>query len=777
MSVDETRYNILSVAKVYLGYKEGYNNDNMFGDWYGMPRQPWCAMFASYCMDKAGVSQEIVKKFASCTAGWNWFSERGLTTRLSGFVPSKGDLIFFDWNPEKGDGIDHVGIVDRVENGRVYTVEGNHNDKVDQFDYPINSNQIWGYATPAFTGNEKIKNSALTNTDNVIEDSVITYPVIARGSSGEYVKKAQDLLILRGYLLSAYGADGIFGAETEAVVKNFQSCNNLIVDGIVGPQTWKKLYGVAVSSPSSYPGSVIGMGARGENVVKIQNELIRRGYNVPGGADGQFGSGCRAAVIQFQTDRNLDADGIVGKATWDALFPESSSTSSTYPGYVLDMGARGENVVAVQERLMSLGYDVPGGADGQFGSGLKNAIRQFQTDRGLEVDGSVGKNTWDALFPQSTTVSNYYPGQLISYGMSNYSVTLIQNRLSDLGYSVGAIDGIFGDDTRNAVILFQTNNNLTADGIVGELTWNKLFGNSSSNTGSGTINLATENQMTLDLLERLYSYAGEYKPKYDVSDKNRLVLQYLRGGTYNGKMWTMLAYEIDPNWINFVNSKEDINLENYYIYMSDSKKITLPHLAVSTEVQIAQLYNLIYNSEVYFNEDTIPIVNDLTSWSGDLLQFANIFSKSENKDDSPANYLGKKSEESGQSYGFGYEDLYQDLDAFSLYLPLIAKPIHDVFREYYVTKVNEGANRRFSNFILSRIVNDKLPDDISILDGNRAKLKGLSYQYLDKGFGETLPSEVALLFSIYKNYSYAEKYKESVSEAFTSLVISKAYLE
>ncbi len=160
-----------------------------------------------------------------------------------------------------------------------------------------------------------------------------------------------------------------------------------------------------------------------------------------------------------------------------------------------------------------------------------------------------------------------------------------------------------------------------------------------------------------------------------------------------------------------------------------------------------------------------------------FLKIKSIFSKSENKDDSLANYLGKKSEESGQSYGFSYEDLYQDIDAFSLYLPLIAKPIHDVFREYYVTKVNEGANRRFSNFILSRIVNDKLPDDISILDGNRAKLKGLSYQYLDKGFGETLHSEVALLFSIYKNYSYAEKYKESVSEAFTSLVISKAYLE
>lgn len=65
--------------------------------------------------------------------------------------------------------------------------------------------------------------------------------------------------------------------------------------------------------PSSYPGAVIGMGARGENVVKIQNELIRRGYDVPGGADGQYGSGCKSAVIKFQNDNGLTADGIVGK--------------------------------------------------------------------------------------------------------------------------------------------------------------------------------------------------------------------------------------------------------------------------------------------------------------------------------------------------------------------------------------------------------------------------------------------------------------------------------
>lgn len=119
MSVEETRKTVLSVAKLYLGYHEGYNNDTIFGNWYGMPNQPWCAMFVSFCMYKAGVSQETVKKFASCTAGWNWFANRG-ETRDKNYVPQKGDIIFFDWDPEAGNGMDHVGLLDRVEDNKVY---------------------------------------------------------------------------------------------------------------------------------------------------------------------------------------------------------------------------------------------------------------------------------------------------------------------------------------------------------------------------------------------------------------------------------------------------------------------------------------------------------------------------------------------------------------------------------------------------------------------------------------------------------------------------------
>ena len=158
MSIEDTRNTILNIAKSYIGYKEESNNSNIFGDWYGMSNQPWCAMFVSYCMSKAGVSQDVVKKFASCTIGWNWFAARG-ETRDKNFIPQRGDIIFFDWNPEAGNGMEHVGLVDRVENNKIYTIEGNRNNQVGEFDYQVGNNSIYGFAVPSFTGNEVKSNS------------------------------------------------------------------------------------------------------------------------------------------------------------------------------------------------------------------------------------------------------------------------------------------------------------------------------------------------------------------------------------------------------------------------------------------------------------------------------------------------------------------------------------------------------------------------------------------------------------------------------------------
>lgn len=483
MSVEGTRERIVLIGNCYLGYREGRNNDNIFGDWYGIPNQPWCAMFVSYCMNKAGVLPNVVKKFASCSIGWNWFRSKG-QTRNRGYIPQKGDIIFFDWEPEKGDGIDHVGIVNNVNGEYIYTLEGNHDDQVNIYKYHINDARIYGYAVPDYTGEEIIENNP--------SESYTNKPLVYKGKTGETVKYIQNKLINKGYFLGRTGADGIFGFQTEKAVRQFQIDSNLSADGIIGPLTWEKLEDPTIVISSSYPGNIIGMGARGDNVLKIQRELIRRGYNVPGGADGQYGSGCRETVKKFQGDNGLEIDGVVGKRTWDTLFP-TLGIELPYPGKIITMGSRGENVIRIQKRLIRLGYNVPGGADGQYGSGCREMIKKFQGDNGLEIDGDVGENTWNTLFPlQNQKENSEWPRYYIAKGMSDGNVSIIQTRLSNLGYSIGPIDGIFGENTEEAIKNFQETNHLDVDGIVGRDTWNALFNYKEENKSKNDVRIREE---------------------------------------------------------------------------------------------------------------------------------------------------------------------------------------------------------------------------------------------------------------------------------------------
>ena len=483
MSVEGTRERIVLIGNCYLGYREGRNNDNIFGDWYGIPNQPWCAMFVSYCMNKAGVLPNVVKKFASCSIGWNWFKSKG-QTRNRGYIPQKGDIIFFDLDPEKGNGIDHVGIVNNVNEEYIYALEGNHDDQVNIYKYHINDARIYGYAVPDYTGEEIIENNP--------SESYTNKPLVYKGKTGETVKYIQNKLINKGYFLGRTGADGIFGFQTEKAVRQFQIDSNLSADGIIGPLTWEKLEDPTIVISSSYPGNIIGMGARGDNVLKIQRELIRRGYNVPGGADGQYGSGCRETVKKFQGDNGLEIDGVVGKRTWDTLFP-TLGIELPYPGKIITMGSRGENVIRIQKRLIRLGYNVPGGADGQYGSGCREMIKKFQGDNGLEIDGDVGENTWNTLFPlQNQKENSEWPRYYIAKGMSDGNVSIIQTRLSNLGYSIGPIDGIFGENTEEAIKNFQETNHLDVDGIVGRDTWNALFNYKEENKSKNDVRIREE---------------------------------------------------------------------------------------------------------------------------------------------------------------------------------------------------------------------------------------------------------------------------------------------
>ena len=136
---------IVSVALSQVGNVGG----EPYWSWYGFSsRVEWCACFVSWAANECGyIDAGIIPKFAGCIQGSNWFKERGLWQDGS-FTPSAGQIIFFDW---EGDGLtDHVGIVERVENGTVYTVEGNSGDECRQNSYPIGSNVIYGYGCPAY---------------------------------------------------------------------------------------------------------------------------------------------------------------------------------------------------------------------------------------------------------------------------------------------------------------------------------------------------------------------------------------------------------------------------------------------------------------------------------------------------------------------------------------------------------------------------------------------------------------------------------------------------
>lgn len=117
-----------------------------YWSWYGFSsRVEWCAIFVSWCAEQCGLLDSgALPKFSGVGTGVNWFQSRGRWLPGSA-TPEPGMLIFFKWYGSDSLIADHVGIVERVENGRVYTIEGNSNDMVRRNSYPIGYGEILGY--------------------------------------------------------------------------------------------------------------------------------------------------------------------------------------------------------------------------------------------------------------------------------------------------------------------------------------------------------------------------------------------------------------------------------------------------------------------------------------------------------------------------------------------------------------------------------------------------------------------------------------------------------
>ncbi|SMB77939.1 peptidoglycan-binding domain-containing protein [Deinococcus hopiensis] len=160
--------------------------------------------------------------------------------------------------------------------------------------------------------------------------SQLSWEAIRQGDTGREVYTLQYLLREAGLTVSI---DGIFGTDTDARVRDFQRAKGLTVDGVVGGNTWEALIKTVRQGDNN-------------NAVRAVQDQLRSGYGYASvTVDGIFGSGTDTAVRDFQTKRELGADGIVGLNTWHALVNGSGTvgtgtggTTATLASQILSNG-------------------------------------------------------------------------------------------------------------------------------------------------------------------------------------------------------------------------------------------------------------------------------------------------------------------------------------------------------------------------------------------------------------------------------------------------------
>ena len=272
----------------------------------------------------------------------------------------------------------------------------------------------------------------------------------------------------------------------------------------------------AVLTLNLYPGAaqaagdsgILKIGDSGEYVSELQERLLELGY-LSGPPTGYFGTVTQQAVIEYQEDHDLKADGKAGPKTLLAIMGSQFSLPSVRPGGgslnadAYYPGDKGGAVAALQQRLDELEYYEYPSITGYYGPVTQQAVERFQRTNGLRADGIAGPETLSLLTSDRAQYFCLYPGD------SGVDVKTLQKRLMELGYFSGAVTGYFGTATQKALKEFQAQSGLSADALAGKNTRARLYSSDAPRWDDiSRISEAVSSTASDAPVDKLLSFAG-----------------------------------------------------------------------------------------------------------------------------------------------------------------------------------------------------------------------------------------------------------------------------
>lgn len=362
--------------------------------------------------------------------------------------------------------------------------------------YKVKYKNVTGYAMVKYIDGASEDVSAITSTETLT--AVTSYPyettTLARVKLRKTAEEDATVLIVvpKGALLTVYDVTSTgFAKAKYAGRTGYVKTPFLIMANIPTPTP----VAMATESPEAARYTTLQTASTGSHVRALQEALTEL-YFYTAKVDSKFGLGTKNAVLAFEKQNKLEQDGIADGAMQLLLYEgkprnskgtrKSVKTVPLVSNITIQAGDTGEAVEKLQTRLKVLGY-YTNSITGVCDKATVNAVKAFQAKMSITQDGIVTPDVSAILYGATALTASSAvtptpsptvtpPTDTLRSGASGAEVKQLQQRLSDLGYFTGTVDGKFGQATVKALKAFQKKNGLTQDAVYGAQTRTVLFG-------------------------------------------------------------------------------------------------------------------------------------------------------------------------------------------------------------------------------------------------------------------------------------------------------------